>query len=425
MKILNIEPAAPVTDSPTPRKKKNFAALNWLRFLAALYIVLFHTLKGYEPLKGTWLKAALSLGNMATSVFFVLSGFLLTYAYVVQKNGARLDRRNFLLARFSTLYPLHLAGLLLSLLPIGLAIATRGGVTVPTELSGTGERMLSHAEFVAGLFSNLLLLNAWNPFYMSFNYPSWSLSALGCYYLLFPIIAPKLYRMKDPIMGLLVMGVLFAIPGAVADLLGRADVFTDGLLHRNPIVRFPLFVAGIMLCVHYSRVGAVGATRHVIAMGALVLATAAFGVYLHYKELHFHMIRNGLYYPASLAVIWLGIRMRPFASARFSYWGERLGAASLPMFLLHSPMFQIFMMLEKIAIGAARSPDWRISSIIAQGRDIEPSVNLYWLYLVGLVILCVYAQERLVAPLQVWIRNRYGSVKAPAQVITPSRSGTA
>ncbi|WEF31161.1 acyltransferase family protein [Pseudoduganella chitinolytica] len=427
MKIEKIEPGAglPTNETAAP-KKKNFSTLNWLRFLAALYIVLFHTLKGYGPLKGTWLQSALSLGNMATSVFFVLSGFLLTYAYVVQKNGRKLDRRNFLLARFSNLYPLHIVGLMLSLLPLALVIATRGGVAVPAEVSGTGERIISHAEFVVGLVMNLLLLNAWNPFYMSFNYPSWSLSALGCYYLLFPVIAPKVYRMKGPVVGLVVLGVLFAIPGAVADLLGRTDVFTDGLLHRNPIVRFPLFLAGMMLCVHYARAGQGEAKRPILALCAVILVTAAFGIYLHHHEHHLHLIRNGMYYPASLAVIWLCVCVRPSSNPRVIRWGERLGAASLPMFLLHGPIFQILTLAEKFVRGAILSPDWRVASIVAKGRDVEPSVALYWFYLAGLVLLCVYVQERWVAPLQVWIRNRYGAVKAPpAPVVAESRSGTA
>ncbi|WUR14082.1 acyltransferase [[Empedobacter] haloabium] len=426
MKIEKIEPGAglPSSETAAPRKK-SFSALNWLRFLAALYIVLFHTLKIYPSIQHTWFKAALSLGNMATSVFFVLSGFLLTYAYVVQKNGRKVDRRSFMIARFSSLYPLHIAGLLLSLIPISLMLVTKGGVTVPTEVSGTAVRMLGHGEFIAGLLMNILLLNAWNPFYMSFNYPSWSLSALGCYYLLFPVIAPKIYRMKNPIMGLVVLAVLFAIPGAVADLLGRTDVFTDGLLHRNPIVRFPLFVAGIMLCVHYSRSTVMGTPRQVALLGAVVLATVVFGIWLQYHEVHLHLIKNGMYYPASLAVIWLCVCLRPTQNARVRYWGERLGAASLPIFLLHGPTFQMFLPVEKVVMGIVNSPDWRVSSIIAAGRDVEPSVAFFWVYLIGLIVLCVYVQERLVAPLQVWIRNRFAARKAPEPVVAESRSGTA
>ncbi|AVR95316.1 acyltransferase family protein [Pseudoduganella armeniaca] len=426
MKIEKVEPEAGSLASATAApKKKSFSALNWLRFLAALYIVLFHTLKIYPSIQHTWLKASLSLGNLATSVFFVLSGFLLTYAYVVQKNGRKVDRRAFMLARFSNLYPLHIAGLLLSLIPISLMIVTKGGVAVPTEVSGSAMRVLGHGEFVAGLIMNVLLLNAWNPFYMSFNYPSWSLSALGCYYLLFPVIAPKIYRMKRPIVGLVILAVLFALPGVLADLLERTDVFTDGLLHRNPVVRFPLFLAGMMLCVHYSRTSDMGSPGQVFVLGAVVLATVLFGIWLQYHETHLHLIKNGMYYPASLAVIWLCVCLKPTQNARVRYWGERLGAASLPLFLLHGPLFQMFLPVEKVLMGIVNSPDWRVSSIVAAGREVEPSVALYSVYLIGLVLLCIQVQERLVAPLQVWIRNRYGAPKAAQPAVEERRSGTA
>lgn len=425
MKIDKLAPELVSTEKEEfiPRKK-GFSALNWLRFLLALYIVLFHTLKNYGSLKGTWLAAALGLGNMATSVFFVLSGFLLTYAYVVQKNGRPVDLRNFMIARFSNLYPLHIAGLLLSLLPVAIIVASKGGITVPTEVSGTATRMLGHGELLAGLITHVLLLNAWNPFYMSFNYPSWSLSALGCYYLLFPMLAPKIYRMKHTLLALVALGIVFSIPGLVADLLGRTDVVTEGLLHRNPIVRFPLFVAGMVLCVHFSHSKTLGGARQVAIMGAVVLVTVVAGVWLQHEQNRMHLIRNGLYFPAALAAIWLCVCMKPTHNPTIRHWGERLGAASLPIFLLHGPTFQLLQPFEQLVMGAIHSPDWRLSSIIAAGRNVERSFVFFFIYLTGLLLLCIYVQERLVAPLQVKIRNRWGTRKPAPPVVADSRNGT-
>lgn len=78
-------------------KQKDFWALDWLRFLLALYLVLYHTLKGhYGPIADTWIEALLELGNMATSVFFVLSGFLLTHVYVILRDGREVTNEIFL-----------------------------------------------------------------------------------------------------------------------------------------------------------------------------------------------------------------------------------------------------------------------------------------------------------------------------------------
>ncbi|GGB89065.1 acyltransferase family protein [Pseudoduganella buxea] len=406
MKIEKIESGVghPGDLKAVPRKK-GFWALNWLRFILAIYIVLFHTLKNYPAIDGTWYEAALGLGNMATSLFFALSGFLLTYAYVVKKNGQRVDTRNFLIARFSTLYPLHIAGLLLSLVPVVYAIYNRGGMSVPIDVSGTATRMLDQGEFLLALAMNALLLNAWNPYYLSFNYPSWSLSALACYYLVFPVIAPGIYRMKSPIAAIVLLGVVFLLPGAIADALHRTDVFTDGLLHRNPIIRLPLFVAGMVLCVLFARSRNVGSALQVGSLVTVMVATVAIAVVLRHEGAHLHMIKNGLYYPSSLALIWLCVCIPPTSNRWLTYWGERLGAASLPLFLLHGPLFSLFRVCERYCCAVLASAEWNVGAIAALSRTIEQSVPVFPVYLVLLVIICIVVQERVVAPLQVTIRN--------------------
>jgi peptidoglycan/LPS O-acetylase OafA/YrhL len=290
----------------------------------------------------------------------------------------------------------------------------QGGVSVPTELSGTATRMLGNAELVLAFLTDLALLNAWNPLYLLFNYPSWSLSALAFFYLLFPIMAPKVYRMKAPLLALVLLGIAFLLPGAVADLLHRTDVFTDGLLHRNPIVRLPLFVAGMVCCVVYARGDKTARPAVLAGAWLVVLGTVVAGTLLQMDESKLHMIRNGLYYPASLAVIWLCISAKPTANSRLKYWGERLGAASLPMFLLHGPLFQIFLLAEKFVKALFATPDYSLGSIVATGRGIDQTLDFFMLYVIGLTIMCILVQERFVAPLQVKIRNYQSARKAAA-----------
>jgi peptidoglycan/LPS O-acetylase OafA/YrhL len=378
----------------------------------------------YPSIDDTIFKSSLGLGNMATSVFFALSGFLLTHAYVIMKNGREIDRRSFLLARFSTLYPLHVAGLVLALIPTVYIFHLKGGISVPTELSGTATRMLGNADLVLAFLTNLLLLNAWNPFYLLFNYPSWSLSALAFFYLLFPILAPKVYRMKAPLFALVLLGIAFLLPGAVADLLHRTDVFTDGLLHRNPIVRLPLFVGGMVLCVVYARGDKTARPAVLAGSWLVVLGTAVAGTLLQMHESKLHMIRNGLYYPASLAVIWLCISVKPTANIRLKYWGERLGAASLPMFLLHGPLFEIFLLFEKFVKALFATPDYSLGSIVATGRNIDQTLDFFMLYVIGLTIMCILVQERLVIPLQAKIRHYSPGRKAATAPETKSNAGT-
>ena len=385
-------------------KEKEFWALNWLRFGLALYVVQYHTLNGhYEPLEETWIGAALDLGNMATTVFFVLSGFLLTHVYAVLKDARYMNKKTFFIARFSSLYPLHLIGLFLALIPAFLTIYARGGISVPMDTLGLETRMLDQGDVFLAMAASLALLNAWNPYYLILNGPSWSLSALACYYALFPFVAPKLYRLKSPALGLAILGVFFCLPGVVADLLHRNDLFTDGLLHHNPLIRLPLFLSGMVLCVLFARIRKLKPQSHHLALlGAMVIATFLGAAYLRMAGLqNYHVIKNGMYLPAALALVWL-CASAPSApvSKTMKYWGARLGSASLPMFFLHVPLFQLFSKVEKVATGFISAPSASLSSAISAGQDMQQALIVYPLYLVPLVITCVMLQEKFVVPMQ-------------------------
>ncbi|MGC4049644.1 MAG: acyltransferase family protein [Paludibaculum sp.] len=80
-------------------------ALNALRFFAAMWILLGHF--GIEPLRTlgapNGLLNVLLMRSVATSCFFVLSGFLLTQSV----HGNSIEPRGFLTRRVSKLYPVH------------------------------------------------------------------------------------------------------------------------------------------------------------------------------------------------------------------------------------------------------------------------------------------------------------------------------
>src|SRR5258707_10891701 len=103
--------------------------------------------------------------------FFVLSGFILTYAY------PSLDRRGaarFFVARLPHIVPLYLVALLLYVLI--LPAWYRDSVSSNTRGSG---------------FLTAFFLQAWVPLYRvqtAFNGVSWSLSAEMFFYLCFPLL---------------------------------------------------------------------------------------------------------------------------------------------------------------------------------------------------------------------------------------------
>jgi len=414
--------------------KKEFVALDWLRFMLAVYLVFYHTWHEYIGFEGNGSPYRfLGLGNMATSVFFVLSGFLLTHVYASDKQKINIDKRKFWVARFSTLYPLHIVGLLLSLPTVILSAMGSGGIEVPLAPGSQATRILGAGEIALGLVSNLTLTHAWNPLYLLFDAPSWSLSALLFFYLLFPWFASRFAKLRSPVTGLLVIGLVFTIPGAVAYFYNFTGLIADGVLHRNPIVRLPLFLSGILLYGVYRdsrQKQAIPAGDGVFKLvlvaliGLTVFIAAEF--YIPGKECLFPLVRNGLYFPAALAVVWLAANMNNGTGEWNRKWSVRLGKSSLSIFMLHLPLFALSLRAEKM-LRAWIAKDFDISdlrSVIALARDLAPQENLYLVHVAIIVLVCVVFQERAVTPLQNILRKKMSNkavASAPIATLDESK----
>lgn len=144
--------------------RENLQTLTSLRFFASLSIVIFHMLGTLVPGSA---HASLALG---VSFFFVLSGFVLTYAH---SSGA-LDLPRFYRKRFARLWPLHLfCGL------AWLAVTQGGGLDAAWGLP---------------VVLNAMLLQAWAPVWgivFALNPVAWSISAEVFFYLMFPLLRGK------------------------------------------------------------------------------------------------------------------------------------------------------------------------------------------------------------------------------------------
>src|SRR5579872_7169632 len=96
------------------RKSETFTALNGLRFLAALAVVIFHyapRVSAYSHLPD-FLKNLTDEGPCAVGFFFILSGFVLGHRHL--HAGARTERAaSFYWGRFARLYPAYLLAFLL------------------------------------------------------------------------------------------------------------------------------------------------------------------------------------------------------------------------------------------------------------------------------------------------------------------------
>ena len=181
--------------------------LTGLRGFAALWVVLFHATfggpNGYLPgfsekLEWGILRNIIIQGVYAVDIFFVLSGYILTYVHRREFEGSVTlpNIWNFFTLRLARIYPLHLF--------------VAGGLGLAYLLGIWNQKPITGEEFVLSMF----LLNMWSD--PSINTPSWSVSAEWLAYLTFPVMIPVLLWMKrSSYLILLTIPLVFVYPWCV------------------------------------------------------------------------------------------------------------------------------------------------------------------------------------------------------------------
>lgn len=124
-------------------------------------------------------------GYLAVDLFFILLGAVLYLVYAGEMRSGRFSFTRFAWRRVARLYPVHLVTLAAAVVILqgGAALGVRGR-PLPYDLS---EMAVLH----------LSLLHAWGITPTGgLNYPSWSLSAEAFAYLLFPLLAAVVLRLR-------------------------------------------------------------------------------------------------------------------------------------------------------------------------------------------------------------------------------------
>ncbi|MFG6159415.1 acyltransferase family protein [Halomonas sp. 1390] len=411
--------------------KERFIGLEWLRFVLGLYIVIFHTLHNYPSISG-WSHYITDIGFFSTSSFFVLSGFLLAHVYLDHHQSLREPARSFWIKRFANLYPIHIGALLLAMLVstvVGkLAITPEDAAAsirfviydVNNDLGQTDPEALRHymsdTELGVNLALNATLLHAWNPLYLTFNPPSWSISALMFFYLVFPWAAPRLFRVRHVGRALALTNLLYLLPPLLVIALTDFGLPETGILHRNPLIRLPEFIAGILLCVLYSRWRRTGYRpgRGLCLAMALWVVVSVVGALWLLGQGHawYYLLHNGLLLPAQLMLILLMTRVPSPADPRLRRLARRLGGASLPMFALHVPLYVIFTRVERVHAGEPSRCVTDLRGCLDAAGD--SSLWLYPVFLLATVVFCMMFQERFVLPLRTRLGRRLEARLMPA-----------
>ncbi len=302
---------------------RDLPALTGVRFVAAAHVVIYHALRPLVVDANTPWARVLAAGPSAVTLFFVLSGFVLTWSLPDGPLGAR----QFFRARLARIVPVYWLALLV-VLPLG-AIARAKGIVVDP---------LGPWSFIAVACG----VQAWLPqAALRWNPPAWSLSCELFFYALLPFVVPALMRARRITSGAFVIAawtLALAIAWAAQSAAGVVDArITDdtpllALLKFFPPLRAPEFFFGVwaaLLCRRGVRVPRVAAPLAIAASVAVVASGTAPAVALH----------NGLLAPLfAVLVMGLADRDAPLARALSTRALVLLGHASYALYLLHVPL---------------------------------------------------------------------------------------
>jgi len=180
-------------------------SLTSIRGYCALLIVFTHYHFFLQQIDITYIQKTLRYGTIGVDIFFILSGFFLTYIYrnkLRESKNIKNELYRFFIYRIARIYPLYLITLILSTILIYV------GWTENKLLISDATNLTS--SFLYNLFMiNGLGIYSENKDIFSINSPSWSLSIEMFIYVLFPIIIIIAYRIKSVSLNIVIIATIY------------------------------------------------------------------------------------------------------------------------------------------------------------------------------------------------------------------------
>lgn len=370
--------------------KPHYEILDGLRGVAALLVLMYHVCEGYAFASGAETIDSINHGYLAVDFFFILSGFVIGYAYD-DRWGKTLTTGNFIKRRLIRLHPMVIMGAVIGL----IFFLLQGSVTWEGEHVGM-------TRVVVALICGMLFIPAVKGgFYevrgngeaFPLNGPAWSL--------FFEYIGNILYALFIRRFPTWMVGVLAAVLGmglcamtwlnlGGGDMLGVGWTMSDyGLLTGGLRMMFP-FTMGLLI----SRLVHPAPTKHTFWPCSLLLIAVFLVPYISSGEGAVVSL-NGLFESLAVAlifpaVVWLGAHGT--VTGRFSSTiCKFLGDISFPVYIIHYPLMYLFYawMMEEQVYTFAETWPMSIGVVVA-------SIVLAW------VLLKVYDE-----PARRWLTGRF------------------
>ncbi|WP_346297858.1 acyltransferase [Alistipes sp.] len=316
--------------------KPHYELLDGLRGVAALLVVWYHL---FEAFATSPVDQRFNHGYLAVDFFFLLSGFVIGYAYD-ERWGRGLRMRDFIKRRLIRLHPMVVLGALLG----AAAFFVQGSVRWNGEPVSTGM-------VLAALLCGLLLIPAWpgaghevrgNGEMYPLNGPGWSL--------FFEYLGNLLYMLLLRRLPTRWLTLLVALTGAALAAFAIGDLSGYGHLGVGWTLAGSNFPGGMLRLLFAFPAGLLLARRlrPVRIRGAFWLCSLSLAVLLAmpYVGSEQNHLFNGLYDTLSTLLLfplllWLGASGHATDAATARICGF-LGDISYPLYMVHYPSMYLF-----------------------------------------------------------------------------------
>jgi peptidoglycan/LPS O-acetylase OafA/YrhL len=236
------EKSSPFVDGIAAERasKPVLRALTGVRTFAAFWVLLLHMQVVIGALVPEPYAAVTAFfgrpGFLGVDVFFVLSGFIISYNYAETFDRGITPGRwsRFLWARLARIYPVHFALLVaLALAVFGLGFGWEGEIE-------------AKRWSITGLVQSLVLVHAWVGAEDVWNPVSWSISSEWLAYLAFPVLSLLALAITQRVNGMSVWIVITAVAAlpAIRDTLDNRLLDLPSML---PLQILSEFTAGCMI----------------------------------------------------------------------------------------------------------------------------------------------------------------------------------
>ena len=376
-------------------------ALSGLRIVAAVWVVLFHFrpwLDVSAPGFRSALAPVINCGAQGVDLFFILSGFVLTWNYL-DRMGESFSMKatlHFLWLRLARVWPVYVVTLHLALAWITFTLYV-GHLPSPVadQLSA-----VSYARQV-------LLVQLWfQPFFdgSSWDGPAWSISAEWLAYLLFGVVVLAIFRIARAtrVRGLLWLAVAACLPPTLL-LLATGHFYTPWSWLPRIVMQF---TAGALACAAVRKMQLSEAGQRRAGYLSVVLCAGIIGILYFLDAYPVAKVSDSsglvdvLFVPlvASLAV---GIGSLPrLLSTRIVVYG---GYISFSLYMVHEIVhtaWNWFTAQFEIIL----TPSWSAKLIM---------VGVFAVAFLGAVLLYHFVEE----PARIWMRNMVKERQPPVNTL--------